>query len=376
MSQKRDYYEVLGVERGASQDEVKRAYRRMALKHHPDRNEGNPEAEERFKEAAEAYGVLTDAQKRATYDRFGHDGLNQQGFSGFGGVDDILEHFSDLFGEAFGFSVGGGRRRRGRRPDGPSRGADLQYRLDLDLTDAVHGCERDLELEHPVACTICGGSGAQPGSRPSTCRTCGGAGQVRHSQGFLVVATTCPTCRGQGSEVRDLCTECGGAGQTQTERTVSVAIPAGVDTGVRLRIPGEGQAGPRGGPPGDLYVLMQVNPHRTFQREGLDLHCQVSVPFFVAALGGELEVPTLDGESKVKVPSGTQPGAKLKLKGAGAPHLQGSRMGDQICHVRVEIPKRLKRRQREILEEYARESGWDPGEERKPGFFERLLGEE
>ena len=375
-SDKRDYYEVLGVERDAAGDAIKRAYRKLAFKYHPDRAGDDPEAEERFKEAAEAYEVLTDAQRRATYDRFGHDGLNQSGFSGFGGVDDILEHFSDFFGEAFGFGFGGSGRRRGRRPDGPSRGADLQYQLELELAEAVKGCERELELVHPVSCTICGGSGAQPGSKSSQCETCGGAGRVRHSQGFLVVATTCPTCQGEGVRIDDPCNECDGTGQVQSERTVPVAIPPGVHSGVRLRIGGEGQAGPRGGPPGDLYVLIDVMRHETFERDGLDLHSEVRVPFFLAALGGEIEVETLDGPTTAKVPPGAQPDSTLKLRGAGVPHLQGSRTGDLICHLRVEIPKRLKRRQRELLEEFAQESGWDPGEARKPGFFERLLGDD
>ncbi len=271
---------------------------------------------------------------------------------------------------------GGGGGRRGAAANRPSRGADLQYHLVIDLSEAVKGFERELELTHPTPCSFCGGSGAEPGSRPVPCSSCGGAGQVRHRQGFLVVATVCPACRGEGTTLSDPCKECDGAGNKEVDRSVPVEVPAGVDTGVRLRIPGEGQPGRLGGPTGDLYVLIEVEPHPVFERDGRDLHCEVEVPFFLAVLGGVVTVPTLDEEEPLEVPGGTQPGARLSLRGRGAPSLRGDRRGDQVCHVRVKIPRRLKRRQRELLEEYAREAGYDPGEARKPGFFERLVGGE
>ena len=341
---KRDYYEVLGVGRDASADEVKKSYRRLAMKFHPDRNPDDPEAEEKFKEATEAYDVLTDAEKKAAYDRFGHAGVDQNAGGMGGGFEGS---FSDIFGDVFGDIFGGGRGGRG----GPARGADLRYALDLDLEQAVRGDEVEVRVPVLISCEECDGSGSRPGTQPQTCQDCGGAGQVRVSQGFFSLQQTCPRCRGQGRVITDPCGKCGGGGRVEKRKTLSVRIPAGVDTGDRIRLGGEGEAGMAGGPPGDLYVQIEVRPHPIFKRDGKHLHCDVPLSFPDAALGGELEVPTLDGRVKLKIPAGTQTGKMFRLRGKGVKPVRGGAVGDLLCRVVVETPVNLSNDQKALLEQ-------------------------
>lgn len=338
---KRDYYEVLGVARDVSEQELKKAYRRVAMKHHPDRNPGDQEAEEKFKEASEAYEVLSDAQKRAAYDQFGHAGVNHQagGGGGFGNFSDI---FGDVFGDIFGAAARGG---------GPARGSDLRYTLELSLEEAVRGTNVNIRVPTLVACKTCSGSGAKAGSKPVTCGTCGGHGQVRMQQGFFSVQQTCPTCRGKGKMISDPCNTCRGHGRVEETKTLNVKVPAGVDTGDRIRLAGEGEAGEAGGPPGDLYVQVSVREHEFFQRDGRDLFCEVPISMVVACLGGEIEVPTLDGRVKLKVPEGTQTGKLFRLRGKGVTSVRGGPPGDLLCRVAVETPVNLTPRQRELLKE-------------------------
>ena len=341
---KRDYYEVLGVDKSVSEKDLKKAYRRVAMKYHPDRNPDNKDAEEKFKEASEAYEVLSDAQKRAAYDQFGHAGVgnNQGGAEGFGGFGDI---FGDVFGDIFGGA--GGRSRRG-----PQRGADLQYTLELDLEQAVKGTTTKIRVPTLVSCEPCNGSGAKPGSKPTQCNTCGGAGEIRMQQGFFSVQQTCPNCRGQGTIIGDPCNSCRGQGRMEEEKTLSIKIPAGVDNGDRIRLSGNGEAGPAGGVPGDLYVQVAVKEHNIFKRDGANLHCEIPIGFADAALGGELEVPTLDGKVKLKVPAETQTGKLFRLRGKGVTTVRSSAAGDLLCRVIVETPVRLNSKQRELLEEF------------------------
>jgi len=365
---KRDYYEVLGVNRNASETEIKKAYRKLALKHHPDKNPGDKEAEEVFKEASEAYAVLSDSQKRAQYDQFGHAGMNgggfSEGFGGFGGGSPFEDIFGDIFGDIF--SGGGGARRgRGRRGD------DLRYNLTITFEEAAFGHETNIEVPRHQTCSTCSGSGSRPGSQPVTCPTCRGAGQVRHQQGFFSLTRPCPDCGGEGRIIKDPCPDCRGTGRVREKRSLSIKIPAGVETGNRLKLSGEGEAGAQGGPPGDLYVVITVKDHPIFQRDGRDVICEVPISFPQAALGHELEVPTLEGKVKLKIPAGTQSGKVLRLPGKGIPSLQGYGRGDQLVVVRVETPSRMTARQRELLEEFARESG----EEVHPmgkGFFDKV----
>lgn len=343
---KRDYYEVLGVERNASDAEIKKAYRRLAMKYHPDRNP-DEESLNRFREAKEAFEVLSDSQKRAAYDQFGHAGVEggaagaggARGF-GFGGAD-----FSDIFGDVFGDIFGGGGRRRS------ARGADLRYNLEISLEEAVQGVEKDIRIPALVECDTCSGSGARPGSNPRPCNTCGGRGQVRMQQGFFSIQQTCPTCRGQGQVVDDPCGDCRGSGRRERDKTLSVKIPAGVDTGDRIRLSGEGEPGDRGAPSGDLYVEVRVKPHPIFERDGADLICDVPIDVGTAALGGEVDVPTLDGRVKLKIPAGTQSERVFRLRGKGVRPVRGGSPGDVLCRARVEIPVHLTARQRELLEE-------------------------
>lgn len=347
MSVKRCYYEVLEVERSSSQDEVKKAYRRMAIKYHPDKNPGDQEAEELFKECAEAYEVLRDPEKRRVYDQYGHDGLRNTGFSGFNGPQDIFSAFSDIFEGFFGFSGGGGRRRS-------SRGRDLEYRLELTLEEAAMGKAAEFSFQREAACEQCGGTGMADGSQPPVCSTCGGQGQVLRSQGFFRLATTCPDCRGAGRKVTDPCRECHGVGRVMEEKNITVRVPAGIDTGQRLRIRGEGEAGRDGAEPGDLFVSLQIAPHSVFKRDGADLYRQLDISMFQAALGAEVGVETLvDGVVTVDIPAGVDSGHVIKLDEMGMPSLRGSRQGRLYLQLVVRTPRKLSKKQRELLIEAA-----------------------
>ncbi len=347
---KRDYYEILGVERGADEVEVKKAYRRVAMKHHPDRNAGDAASEEKFKEANEAYEVLSDAQKRATYDQFGHAGLDGQGGGGFGGgFGGGGANFSDIFGDVFGDIFG---QAAGRGRSGPQRGADLRYNLEIDLEDAVHGSTVKIRVPTLETCEECSGSGARRGSSPVSCTTCGGAGQIRMQQGFFSVQQTCPNCRGKGKMIKDPCSGCHGRGRVEKQKTLSVKIPPGVDTGDRIRLAGEGEAGPDGGGSGDLYVQVAVRPHAIFQRDGKHLYAEVPISFADAALGGELEVPTLEGRVKLRVPPETQTGKLFRLRGKGVKPVRGGAVGDLLCRVVVETPVNLTKKQKDLLGEF------------------------
>ena len=351
---KRDYYEILEVEREASDGQIKSAYRKLALKYHPDRNPGDAEAEERFKECAEAYAILADPDKRAAYDRFGHAGV--QGAAGAGGFDpsvftgfeDILGGLGDIFG--FGDLFGGGGRRRG----GPQRGADLRYDLEITFEEAANGAETAIQIPRQENCETCQGSGAAKGSQPTTCNLCRGAGQVRTQQGFFTVARTCPQCRGTGKQISNPCKTCRGAGRVSKERKITVKIPAGIATGQQLRLQGEGEAGHLGGPAGSLYVVIHVQEHEYFRRDGVNLFCEIPVNFPVLALGGEIEVKTLDGTEKVKVPEGTQTGTTLRLRGKGMPDVNGRGRGDIFATVQAITPKKLTKEQRHALEQFAK----------------------
>lgn len=342
---KRDYYDVLGVSRDVSEKDLKKAYRRVAMKFHPDRNPDDPDAEDKFKEASEAYEVLSDAQKRATYDQYGHDAVSQQGGMG-GGAG--FGSFSDIFGDVFGDIFGGGAGGRG----GPARGSDLRYNLELSLEEAVKGTSVQIRVPTLVGCTTCDGSGAKKGSRPQACVTCGGVGQVRMQQGFFSVQQTCPSCHGKGKTIADPCGSCHGQGRVEETKTLSVKVPPGVDTGDRIRLSGEGEAGADGGPAGDLYVQVNVKEHEFFQRDGKNLYCEVPIGFVEAALGGELEVPTLDGRVKLKVPTETQTGKLFRLRGKGVVPVRGGSAGDLLCRVVVETPVNLTTKQKELLEEF------------------------
>ncbi len=374
---KRDYYEVLGVSKSATADEIKKAYRRLAMKHHPDRNKDDGEAaEKKFKEAKEAYEVLKDDDKRAAYDRFGHDGLKMGGGAGQGGFS--AEGFGDIFGDVFGDIFGGSR-----RGGGPQvfRGADLGYELKLDLETAVAGDNVTIDVPTQVSCDSCGGSGARKGSEPVKCSTCGGVGQVRMQQGFFSIQQTCPACKGVGTTIADPCTGCHGRGRVRKTRTLSVKVPPGVDDGDRIRLSGEGEAGRNGGPPGDLYVEIRVRPHKIFEREGANLSCEVPVSFATATLGGEVELPTLDGHVSLKIPAGTQSGKVFRLRGKGVATVRDPRKGDLFAQVAVETPVHLTPEQKSLLEKFE-ESLRKGGEKHSPRaggwldtvkrFFERI----
>ena len=374
---KRDYYEVLGVGRDATDQQIKSAYRKLALKFHPDRNPGDKTAEERFKEAAEAYAVLADAQKRDLYNRFGHAGVSGAG-AGAGGFDPtVFEGFEDIFGslgDLFGFGdVFGGRRRRG----GPQRGADLRYDLEIAFEEAYDGAETTIQIPREETCETCKGSGAAAGSSAEVCQQCRGSGQLRFQQGFLTVARPCPNCRGTGRVISKPCQACRGAGRIARERKITVKVPPGIATGQRLRLYGEGEHGSAGGPPGDLYVVVHVQEHAVFQREGDDLYAELPVTFPLLALGGEIRVPTVKSEEEIKVPAGTQPGARFKLRGKGMPNVSGRGHGDLYVIVRAAVPKKLTREQRHLLEELAKTMPQDSidrdGDEssEKP-FFEKV----
>ena len=344
---KRDYYEVLGVERRADEKEIKKAYRRLAMKYHPDRNPDDAGAEAKFKEISEAYEILADNQKRAAYDQFGHAGVDPS--AGGGGFHGGAGSFSDIFGDVFGDIFGGGG---GRSRSRVQRGADLRYNLELDLEEAVKGTSVKIKVPTLVACDECDGSGAKKGTAPVNCTTCGGAGQVRMQQGIFSVQQTCPRCGGQGKMIKDPCHKCHGAGRYEEYKSLSVKVPPGVDTGDRIRLSGEGEAGLHGGPPGDLYVQVAVRPHKIFARDGADLYCEVPISFVDIALGGELEVPTLDGRVKLKIPSETQTGKVFRVRGKGVKPVRSAAVGDLLCRVMVETPVNLTRQQKELLQEF------------------------
>ncbi|MDH4110695.1 MAG: molecular chaperone DnaJ [Gammaproteobacteria bacterium] len=355
---KRDYYEVLGVKRNAPGDEIKKAYRRLAMKFHPDRNRDDADAESKFKEVKEAYEVLIDSDKRAAYDQFGHDGVRSG--AGFGGGGFNAEGFADIFGDVFGDIFGGGR-----RSSQVFRGADLGYELRLDLEQAVRGDSVTIDVPTQVPCDECSGSGARKGSDPVKCSTCGGAGQVRMQQGFFSIQQTCPACKGAGTVISDPCAKCHGRGRVAKTRTLSVKVPAGVDDGDRIRLSGEGEAGRNGGPPGDLYVEIRVNPHKLFTREGADLTCEVPISIAAATLGGEVELPTLDGHVSLKIPAGTQSGKVFRLRGKGVTTVRDRRVGDLYAKVAVETPVHLTEEQKALLRRFD-ESLQSGGERHSP----------
>ena len=351
---KRDYYEVLEVAKGADDGELKSSYRRLAMKYHPDRNPGDKAAEEKFKEAAEAYAVLADAEKRSLYDRFGHAGVRSAGAGAAGFDPSVFSEFGDLndiLGSMFGFGdlFGGGRRR-----GGPQRGADLRYDLEITFEEAALGTETTIQIPRQEACDTCKGTGASPGSTPSTCSQCRGQGQVRYQQGFLTVARTCSLCRGTGKMITKPCATCRGEGRVSRERKLTVKIPAGIDTGQQLRLANEGEGGSAGGPAGHLYVVVHVQEHAFYRREGINLFCEIPVNFTTVALGGEIQVPTLDSTESIKVPEGTQTGTTLRLRGKGLPEVGGRTRGDLFATVQVQTPKKLTREQRHLLDELSK----------------------
>jgi molecular chaperone DnaJ len=374
---KRDYYDVLGVARDASAADIKKAYRRLAMKHHPDRNPDDKEAEAKFKEAKEAYEILTDERKRAAYDQYGHAGVDAAAAGPRPGGMGPGDAFSDIFGDVFGDIFGGGRRSR----SGVFRGADLRYELALDLEQAVFGATVNITIPTLVGCEPCKGTGARPGTGTTQCRRCSGAGQVRISQGFFSIQQTCPTCHGTGQVIEQPCTACQGRGRVQQSKTLAVKVPAGVDDGDRIRLSGEGEPGQNGGPPGDLYVELRVRPHPIFERQGADLSCVVPVSFVTAALGGTVEVPTLEGEVTLKIPPETQPGKVLRLRGKGVRPVRSNSVGDMYCRIDVEVPVNLTSEQKRLLKSFndalaeggdrhrPRSRTWKEGVRR---FFEKL----
>jgi molecular chaperone DnaJ len=349
---KRDYYNVLGLDRNASDEDIKKSYRRLAMQYHPDRNPGDKEAEDKFKEAAEAYEVLSDQEKRDIYIRFGHEGLSNTGFRGFSGFEDIFSSFGSIFEDVFGFSNGRSRSRTAARA-----GADLRYDLKISFMDAAFGMATDIDVAKLETCRDCQGTGAAAGTAPETCRRCQGRGQVTQSSGFFSISTTCPNCRGQGMVITEPCRLCMGTGRNKVTKRVNIKIPAGVETGSRLRLRGEGEQGAFGGPNGDLYVFIHVEAHEFFERNGDDIYCRIPISFVQATLGASIEVPTLMSTEKLKIPKGTPTGKTFRLKGKGIAHLRGFGRGDQIIETVVTIPTHLNKKQEELLREYAKVSG-------------------
>ncbi len=347
MTVKRDYYEILGVSRNASESDIKGSYRKLAMKYHPDKNPGDKEAEEKFKEASEAYQVLSDPQKRGIYDQYGHQGLEGSGFSGFGGFEDIFSSFGDIFEDFFGFSSG--RRSRGRG----QRGADLRCDITLSFMEAAFGKETEINVEKTEVCPECKGTACELGTQPETCRHCGGSGQISRTQGFFTVRTACPHCRGRGQSVTHPCSNCRGAGRVRINKRVAVKIPAGVDTESRLRLTGEGEAGTYGGPPGDLYVFIHTETHDFFERDNTDVITRIPVSFIQAALGDKITVPTLTGEKILEIPKGTQPGDIFRFQGEGIPSLRNGNRGDQIIQMIIKTPTNLSKKQEALLKEFA-----------------------
>ncbi len=367
---RKDYYQILGVDRGASADEIKKAYRKLAMKYHPDRNQGDKDAERKFKEVSEAYEALKDPEKRAAYDRFGHAAF-EQGGPGPGGFDfNFTTSFADAFEDLFGEFMGGGHRRSG--PQGAMRGSDLRYNMEITLEEAFRGKRAKLRVPSMVICSDCGGTGAAEGARPEACPTCRGIGKIRTQQGFFTVERTCPACQGAGRVIKNPCRTCRGSGRVQREKTLSVNIPPGVEDGTRIRLAGEGEAGLRGAPPGDLYIFLTIKPHRVFQRDGLNIHCRVPIPMVTAALGGTIEVPTIDGgRARVNIPPGTQTGHQFRLKGKGMTPMRGSGRGDMYIQAVVETPVNLTKRQQELLREFERAGGKNTSPESE-GFFRKV----
>ncbi len=376
MPTKRDYYEILGIAKSATQEEIKKAYRKLAVQYHPDKNPNDKSAEEKFKEIGEAYDVVGDEQKRAAYDRFGHAAFSGgMPGGGGGGFHDPFDIFREVFsggggGDIFESFFGGGGSRRGRRADEAQRGTDLRYGLEISLEEAARGAEKELEFEKQASCGKCKGTGSASGGGTKPCRTCGGAGQVISSRGFFQIQQTCPDCMGSGQTISDPCKECRGVGRLKERSRIRLKIPAGIEEGSRLRSSGNGDAGARGGPPGDLYVVTQIKPHDVFERDGHDLHCTVPLSYPIATLGGELPVPTLEGRANVKVPAGTQNGAVFRLRTQGVKHLDSDRKGDLYVHVQIAVPTKLSAEQKEKLQEFARALG----EHQSPlqeSFFEK-----
>ncbi len=362
----KDYYKILGVSRDSSPEDLKKAYRRLALKYHPDRNPGDKEAEERFKEAAEAYEVLRDPEKRQIYDLYGYEGIAGTGFRGFSRQEDIFSSFGSIFEDLFGFSTGPKGRDTFR---GPEPGADLRYDLEVSFKDAARGAETEIEIVRLESCPDCRGTGSASRSRPSVCPTCGGTGQVVRSEGFFRVSTTCPRCSGTGMVISDPCKTCQGQGRVRQRHRVRVRIPAGVDTGSRLRLRNEGEAGVRGGPRGDLYIVLHVKPHRFFERHGNDIYYRLPISIVQASLGDEVEIPTLDGHHTLKIPAGIQTGEQLRLRGLGVPDLRGFGTGDEVVEVRVMTPTKLTERQEALLQEFAAIEK----EKKDRGFFHKIF---
>ncbi|MBW2558106.1 MAG: molecular chaperone DnaJ [Deltaproteobacteria bacterium] len=345
---KNDYYSTLCVDRNAASEEIKAAYRKMALQYHPDRNPGNKEAEEKFKEAAESYEVLSDPRKRELYDRYGHDGLRGNGPQGFSGFEDIFSSFGDIFEDVFG--LGSGRRRSGTAA---RQGSDLRYDLKISFMDAAFGISPEIEIERFEKCGECEGSGAEPGTQPTVCPTCRGVGQVTRSNGFFSISSACPQCHGAGRIIENPCRTCSGTGKTNARKSIQIKIPPGVETGSRLRLSGEGEEGGFGGPRGDLYVFIHIEPHEFFERDGNDIVCRISIPMTRAVLGGNIEVPTLEGTERIKIPGSTPHGKIFKLKGKGIPHLREFGRGDQLVQVMIEIPTDLGKKEKKLLREFA-----------------------
>jgi molecular chaperone DnaJ len=373
MADKKDFYEILGVSKTASDDELKKAYRKLAMQLHPDRNPGDKKAEEKFKEASHAYDILSDPQKRAAYDRMGHaafEGGMGGGGAGAGGFDfsgSFSDIFEDLFGGAFG--SGSGRGRGGQQQ--AQRGADMRYNLQISLEEAFKGKQESIKVTTAVSCDSCHGSGAEKGSKPEMCTTCQGAGRVRASQGFFTVERTCATCQGSGKVIKNPCKKCAGTGRTRKEKTLSVSIPAGVEEGTRIRLAGEGEAGARGGPTGDLYIFLSIKPHPIFERDGADIHCTVPIKMTTAILGGSVEMPTIDGSRvKISIPEGTQGGHQFRIKGKGFSVLRSSHRGDMYLHAQIETPTKLSKKQKDLLRDFEKEDGHTSPQTEK--FFSKM----
>ncbi len=369
---KRDYYEILGIERSADDGEIKKAYRKLAMQHHPDRNPGDAESERKFKEASEAYEVLKDDQKRAAYDRYGHDAFSNGMGGGSGGAGaagfDFSSGFSDIFEDLFGGGFSSGR----QRGNAPSRGADLRYNLEISLIDAFKGKQQKIKVTTSVSCDSCHGSGGAKGAKPEACSTCQGTGRIRAQQGFFTIERTCTSCQGMGKVIKNPCRECAGSGRVRKEKTLSVNIPSGVEEGTRIRLSGEGEVGFRGGPTGDLYIFLSIKPHEFFRRDGANIYCNVPIRFTDAALGGNIEVPTIDGgKVKVNIPAGTQNGHQFRLRGKGMSVMRSSTRGDMYIQANVETPVNLNKKQKELLREFDKASGKETSPE-SSGFFSRV----